>query len=78
MSFHGRSLAKFIIAGGTPEELKAELATIAGDIEKLPAEKRLLLYPNLGQAYIQARDLESAKQLWSRAAEHSRKIPKSV
>ncbi len=68
-------LQSLFIAGGTPEELKAGLATIAGDIEKLPAEKRLLLYPNLGQAYIQARDLESAKQLWSRAAEQQPKDP---
>ncbi len=68
-------LEGLFISGGTPEEIKAGLAAIANDIEKLPAEQRLRLYPNLGAAYIHARDLESAKQLWSRAAEQQPKDP---
>ena len=57
------------ITGGTSEELKAGLATIVSDIEKLPKEQRLQLYPNLGAAYIRAGDHQSAKQLWDRVAE---------
>jgi cellulose synthase operon protein C len=66
-------LEGLFISGGTPEEIKAGLAAIAADIEKMPAEQRVHLYPNLAQAYIHARDMESAKQLLSRAAEQQPK-----
>jgi tetratricopeptide (TPR) repeat protein/lipopolysaccharide biosynthesis regulator YciM len=68
-------LEALFIAGGSPEELKTGLAAIARDIEKLPKEQRIQLYPNLGSSYIHAGDYESAKQLWNRAAEESPRDP---
>ncbi|HZZ26864.1 MAG TPA: tetratricopeptide repeat protein [Pirellulales bacterium] len=66
--FVDRMDAMFIV-GGTRDALKAGLASIAADIEKLPQDKRLKLYPNLGQAYIRVGDFPAAKKLWEQAAQ---------
>ncbi|HTQ39409.1 MAG TPA: tetratricopeptide repeat protein [Pirellulales bacterium] len=57
------------VAGGTKDELKSGLASVAADIEKLPKDARLQLYPNLGAAYIRVGELQTTKQLWDQAVQ---------
>ncbi len=59
-----------LFAGNTPsDEIKASVSKLADEIEKLPKDDRIRLYPVLGTAYLRLNDGKLAMQEWKKAAD---------
>ncbi len=72
-ALYGARIEAQFVAGGPLEEMKAGITKIAEEIEKLPKDDKIRLYPVLGTAYMRLNDRDLAMQAFKKAAELSPK-----